>query len=476
MKKTYVTNMPNHIGAFLKASKCFSELGINITRVSYNKAVDSHTLFIDVEGEEKDIKRADKKLQEIGYLSNGAENSKITLLEFVLEDKAGSVTKVLEIISEFNFNISYMSSQENGSGFQRFKMGLYENGSSDIERFIERVKKICEVNVIDYNRVEKVYDNSLFYSSYSKALVDVMGLPAEKTKEVLVNVNLAMQTLDEKGLSPYKTFDSISRFAELLAECKADSFKPRISEYNILPNTKITLIEPNCGSNTAIIESNGERLFVDSGYACYRNEMLKIINELVADFGKREEQLFITHADVDHCGLANDFDFVVVGERTADCLIAESELRFGYRENNPLHRPYVNICKILTEYKPIKKEKVFAKWKKSSLSKCLEKVGEFKVGELDFSVYEGKGGHLLGETLLIDFNNKIAFTGDVFININGLTPKQAEYNKYAPILMTSVDTNPLLCAEERKELLDILGDGNWKIFGGHGKMKEYCKG
>ena len=37
MKKTYVTNMPNHIGAFYKASKCFAELGVNITRVSYNK-------------------------------------------------------------------------------------------------------------------------------------------------------------------------------------------------------------------------------------------------------------------------------------------------------------------------------------------------------------------------------------------------------------------------------------------------------
>ena len=49
MKKTYVTSMPDDIGAFLKASRCFSALGINITRVSYNKAVDSHTLFIDAE-------------------------------------------------------------------------------------------------------------------------------------------------------------------------------------------------------------------------------------------------------------------------------------------------------------------------------------------------------------------------------------------------------------------------------------------
>ena len=62
MKKTYITSMPDHIGAFLKASQCFSTLGVNITRVSYNKAVDSHTLFIDAEGSEAQLKAADEQL------------------------------------------------------------------------------------------------------------------------------------------------------------------------------------------------------------------------------------------------------------------------------------------------------------------------------------------------------------------------------------------------------------------------------
>ena len=53
MKKAYVTSMPDHIGAFLKASQCFSALWINITRVSCNKAVDPNTLFIDAEGTEE---------------------------------------------------------------------------------------------------------------------------------------------------------------------------------------------------------------------------------------------------------------------------------------------------------------------------------------------------------------------------------------------------------------------------------------
>ncbi len=62
MKKTYITTMPDQIGAFLKASECFASLGVNITRVSYNKAIDSHTLFIDADGGEEQLAEADREL------------------------------------------------------------------------------------------------------------------------------------------------------------------------------------------------------------------------------------------------------------------------------------------------------------------------------------------------------------------------------------------------------------------------------
>ena len=473
MKKTYVTKMPNHIGAFLKASKCFSELGINITRVSYNKAVDSHTLFIEVEGEEKQLEKANEKLKEIGYLSDGEENSKIILLSFRLKDVPGSVTGVLELISKFNFNISYISSQENGSDYQQFKMGLYVNDLNGLSEFLRQAERLCEVKVIDYNNTEKVYDNSIFYNSYVDGLVKTMSLPLKKKEELLVNVNLAMQTLDEQGLSPYKTFDSISKFAELLAECKGDNFNPRVTEHQITDKTKITLIEPECGSNTAIIESNGERVFVDSGYACYKKEMLKLIKELVPDFKKQKEKLIITHADVDHVGLFNEFDEIIVSQRSAESLQAEANKKAGFREQNYLHLPYVNICKILTEYEVVDKNNLCPSWKKSSLTAPIEQIGFYSVGELNFEVYEGKGGHLSGEIILIDFERKIAFTGDVFINLNDLTKKQAEYNQYAPILMTSVDTDAKLCSKERSAFLQRLGVGEWSIFGGHGQKKIY---
>ena len=67
----------------------------------------------------------------------------------------------------------------------------------------------------------------------------------------------------------------------------------------------------------------------------------------------------------------------------------------------------------------------------------------------------------------------IAFTGDIYINMRGMTAAQAEYNQYAPILMTSVDTDPRACTASRQAILQRLGTGKWQIFGGHGYKKDY---
>ena len=466
--------MPNHIGAFLKASKCFSELGINITRVSYNKAVDSHTLFIDAEGTEEQLKKADTELEKIGYLQSSTNKTSIVLIEFRLEDVPGSVTNVLELISKFNFNISYISSQENGTDYQYFKMGLYVDDSGKITEFLKESEKLCKVRVINYNSSEKVYDNSIFYNTYVMGLSQVMGLSENVSRELLTSVNLAMQTLDEQGLSPYRTFDSISKFAELLGASKGKNFNPRISTHKITDNTEITLIEPPCGSNTMIIKSNGKVLFVDSGYACYKEEMLEIFKKLVPDFEEIDKTILITHADVDHCGLLSVFDKIITSTKTAKCLENEYNGKNGYREQNPLHKPYINICKILTSYETVNPDKVTPMWNDIEvLTEPLTQIGFFDFEELHFEVYEGKGGHLPGEIVLIDYSKHIAITGDVYINTHGLTAEQSEYNQYAPILMTSVDTDSKLCLEERKAIMQRLGVGNWQIFGAHGFKKDY---
>ena len=474
MKKTYVTTMPNHIGAFLQASRCFARLGVNITRVSYNKAVDSHTLFIDAEGTEESLRAADEELTQIGYLPKTHAEPHVVLVEFRLRDEPGGVTQVLELIEKFQFNISYISSQENGTEYQLFKMGLFVENPQDMSAFLSEAEKLCQVRLINYNRSERVYDNSIFYNAFVSGLVEAMNGTEDDRSQLMINANLAMQTLDEKGQSPYRTFDSISRFAELLAVSKGEAFSPRITRHEITPQTAVTVIEPPCGSNTMIVESKGEVLFIDSGYACYEQEMLPILRRLLPDWDTMKKTILITHADVDHCGLTHLFDEVWCSRRSAECLRLEHEGLTAFREQNHLHKPYIQICKTLTSYRSTSPDKVRALWGSDApITRPLEPIGFFTFGELSFEVYEGKGGHLPGEIVLIDYEHRVAFTGDVYVNVHGMTSEQKQYNRYAPILMTSVDTDPVLCAQERKAVFDRLGAGKWQVFGAHGARLEY---
>ena len=70
MKKTFVTHMDDHAGAFLQACERISPLDVNITRVSYDKSIDSRTLFIEVEGEDGAVEEAARRLAGIGYLQD----------------------------------------------------------------------------------------------------------------------------------------------------------------------------------------------------------------------------------------------------------------------------------------------------------------------------------------------------------------------------------------------------------------------
>lgn len=473
MRKTYITALPNQVGAFLRAGKLLAEIGLNITRASYNKAIDSHTLFIEVEGSETQLAEADNKLREIGYIRSGESDGGVTLVEFKLKDKPGTVALILELISNFGLNISYISSQEDGSEFQHFKIGLLTETKSILDDFLSEASKICEAKIIDYNRIEKNFDNSFFYNSFITELSRSMELGDKAKDQLAVYANLTMQQLDELGLSPFRTFDSIGKCGELLSAHRGNAFAPRISQYSITANTEITVIEPPCGSNTMIIKSMGKYLFIDCGYACYRNEMIHLLKKMIPNFDDIQKEILITHADVDHCGLLDIFHKVYASAKSKECLSMEYSGGNGFREQNRSHKPYIQICKILTSYAPPDPEKIEVIGHEAEPGSLLSQIATFSFGELNFEVLEGKGGHLPGEIILIDYEHKIAFTGDIYINLKALTAEQREYNQFAPTLMTSVDTDPQLAAGERRMFLDRLGAGKWQIFGSHGMKKDY---
>ena len=105
-----------------------------------------------------------------GYLADGRSDARVILLSFTLPDHPGALLPVLEVIEDFHFNISYISSQGDGSGVQHFKMGLFTRDMRAMRAFIARASALCEVQVLDYDQSEKVMDNTVFYLSFVKEL------------------------------------------------------------------------------------------------------------------------------------------------------------------------------------------------------------------------------------------------------------------------------------------------------------------
>lgn len=472
MKKTFTTVMPDKIGAFLKADRCLSRLGLNITRVSYNKAVDAHMLFIEAEGSEEQLKLAGEELSRLGYL--GAMNSLggVILIEFKLRDEAGSLLPVLELIDDYNFNISYISSQENGTAYQYFKMGLFVENGREISDFISRASLLCRLKIIDYKSSEKILDNTVFYLSFANDISELMELDEEKQKKLIVNSNRIMQHLDERNAPVYKTFDYIKRFASQLAQYRGEGFVPRISR-RMCGGRELLLIEPPCGSNICVIDAGDALCFIDSGFAIYRKELLGVLRREIPDFDSRRRVLLLTHADVDHAGCLDLFDTVYVNRKCADNFECEREGKPALREMNPLHAPYVKISKLLSHYAPPSKERISVVGGVSEAqTELFEDVGRVTVGELEFDLYEGAGGHVAGETVIAERVTGLVFTGDIFVNIKGFTKEQSRFNRLAPYLMTSVDTDPELAKREREALPALLGRGKWTVVCGHGGVTE----
>ncbi|MBR3999033.1 MAG: Zn-dependent hydrolase, partial [Clostridia bacterium] len=352
MKKTFTTVMPDRIGAFLEANLCVTELGLNITRVSYNKAIDVHTLFIEVEGDGDKLLLAEQKLSEMGYLADDRYRGSVLLVEFRLKDEPGTLRPVLELIRQYGLNISFISSQTDGSGYQAFKMGLFVENGREMSQFMHEAALLCPVQVIDYNRNERVLENTVFYITFAGEISDKLSLDEEQKHSLIVQSNAVMQMLDERNGSPAKTFEYIRLFADYLAQARGSGYHPRITRHRTAEGLEILNLEPPCGSNTTVIFCGDRLLCVDSGFSLYRREWKSALTDEIPGFEGMKKDLILSHGDVDHAGCADAFDRVFASGTCCVNFIRENSGMTAIREDNPIHAPYVAISKILSDYTP----------------------------------------------------------------------------------------------------------------------------
>ena len=469
VRKTYVTRMPDKAGAFLVAARIITRAGGNIVRVNYNKAVDLHTLFIEVTADLPRHEIIAKELRDCGYLPEELPDERILMIVLRLPDVPGAVAPALEVISRHKVNISYISAQADGSPWQDFKMGLLIENTDEMRRLVEDLSEICELRILDYEVTDRLLDGTVFYVTFANEMRQILSLDQEQTRKVLIYSNRIMQLLDEQKKSPIQTFDYIRRFGRFVRDRKGENFKVDREVFPLSEDLTLHVISPPCGSNVCILEHGGELLFVDTGFACYREEMLTLLRQIWPDFDSMPRQAFLTHADVDHAGLLDLFEQVYM---SADCCRNFALERAGqpdFREQNPMHSPYARLSRVISGYLPPRQEICCSVGDKTD-DALFTHIGSRPFGNRTFDFYQGKGGHVRGETVIVCDELKLLFTGDIYVNIRGFSDEQREFNALAPFLMTGVETDSGLCRQSRGELLRRYP--GYLIVPGHGSAEQ----
>lgn len=474
MKRSFMTTLPDKNGAFLEASRIILRHGGNMTRASYNKAVDAHTLFLDVEAEETGLEAIEAELAAAGFLQT-ASYVKIVLAEFEVPDAPGATIPVLETLARYRISISYISSQPASSGKVALKLGLYIEEPGVIETLLRELSTICAVRILTYDSGEKRLDNTVFYLTFADEMRRLLRMTQEQTSEFIYYTNLVMQQLDEKGEPPGKTFEYISRFAHFVVEHGGTAYDCRITAQRLTERVNATVIEPPCGSNITVLEDEKTRalLVIDGGFSYYKRLTMHLLRRLIPDFDLRKRELLLTHSDSDHSGISRYFDTVWCSRRTADCFTREHLGEPCPREENPNMLPYYRLSNLIADYEPPQLSRLrHLDQERCDDSQPLSAIGTFDFADLHFTVWQGNGGHVPGETVLTDEAHRIAITGDDYINIHDCTAPQKEFNQLAPYLARSVNQDSAKYRLILRALKDMMDGEGWLILPGHGAILQ----
>ena len=98
MRREFAVVLRDSEGAFLEADRVFGELGLDIMRVSYNKIVDVHTCFVEVEGTAEALAAAERRLMELGLFPTQSRVGTVRLVEFEMPNAPGALRPALELI------------------------------------------------------------------------------------------------------------------------------------------------------------------------------------------------------------------------------------------------------------------------------------------------------------------------------------------------------------------------------------------
>jgi glyoxylase-like metal-dependent hydrolase (beta-lactamase superfamily II) len=482
----FITRMPDHPGALHRAAEIVTRYGGNINRLHYDRRIDPVTVFLEISATEEAYRHIHDDLAAIGYLQTSLRPAGFLKCAVYLPHRSGALLELLTHTTSANGNIAFVDFDDTGPHPDRLMMSLSVEDSARVDHLLNSLKTRYRIEIAEYDTTGNHLDDTVFYLWFAQKLRELLGETEDEFLFLLLqDINHIVQELMNRGQDPRVVFQSVLDTGRSIRDSAGDAFSADIQIVPVSDNVTLFCFQLPCGGNIFLLSSSDEAVLIDTGYGSYFPAIrTMLLREAAVDLG-RIKRILITHGDADHAGGAGYYPATSwMSAATWEILVRSNRAYGSHAETSILEAVYT---KLINAFSAFILPQIVELFPEESVEKrsIFPIISRITIGDVELEVLKGLGGHLVGQLYLYSPDRGLLFTADTVINFESLTPGRRAYNTLAVNLVTSVNVDREIAAEERTALLALARETDTTlaaerrrclICGGHGAISILKEG
>jgi len=477
--------MPDDPGALHRAAEAIKRHGGNIVRVDYDRRIDPHVVFFEIDADEGAPSLIKEDLAALGYLQTSLSILSFLKFQVYLPDRAGSLFDLLEITTGAKANIAFLDYDTRGRHPDALTVALTADNDAVADRLLNELRGRYRLEILEYDSTGRKLDDNVFYIRLAQELREIIGEAGDEfLLRLLQDINHVVQELTSQGKDPRMVFDSVLKSGRALMSTTGQGFYADVQTFRLSNKAALRCFQLPCGGSIYLLSDGRESVMFDTGFGIYHGDVLDMMQALGADLSSLRG-ICITHADADHAGATGMFDVPTLMHPGSEEIIKRDNRAYGSKmQDSVLGAVYTTLINLFSRFAPPTEYSIIAPIPLRR-ERGLAVIGEMEACGLTFQILETLGGHQFGHLAYMCRSEGILLTGDCLMNFDSFTPERSDFASLAKNLMNSVNVDSSLASQERAMLLEIAAEMDEEmkqvgrralICGGHGAVSVLNNG
>ena len=282
------------------------------------------------------------------------------------------------------------------------------------------------------------------------------SLPEEEQKKCFSDIDRAIEVLSTRmGKSVKETRWIIESIGLYLYGNAKKNFYVDYQKIPLLRGAELWALQAPGGGTIHLFRTGEGKLLIDCGYGINYEDWTIALSDLGLSGFSDVKHLLCTHGDADHVGMAGFLPCPSYMHPVTKQLLDDGSRAFAAVNDYPeLVRTYTFSINTISQLE-MPKEYLLSKTEPVKQRGIFSVIDAVDFAGLHFEVLESKGGHLAGQLFFYEENEGLLFTSDCLLNPRTITPPRKIFGAIPNYLITSVNINSKLAAEERAALTSL---------------------